>query len=88
VTADPKRDGSHLDILMRVPLRLTAELGRRQMTISEVLKLGAGSIVELDRPAQEPVDVYVADRLIARGEIVAVADNFGVRITELVARSA
>ncbi|MBV8117996.1 MAG: flagellar motor switch protein FliN [Candidatus Eremiobacteraeota bacterium] len=81
-------DGARqLEILMRVPLRLTAEVGRRQMSISEVLKLGNGSVVELDRPAGDPVDLFAGDRLIARGEIVAIGQNFGVRITELIGRS-
>jgi flagellar motor switch protein FliN/FliY len=88
VTLDAKRvgDPSTFDVLMHVPLHLTAELGRRQMAVSEVLKLGTGSIVELDHPASGPVDILVADQLIARGEIVAVDDNFGVRITELIGR--
>jgi flagellar motor switch protein FliN/FliY len=89
VTVDSKRagDAGQLDILMHVPLHLTAELGRRRMAVSEVLELGTGSIVELDRPASGPVDILIADKLIARGEIVAVAENFGVRITELIGRS-
>jgi flagellar motor switch protein FliN/FliY len=89
VSVDPKRigDPGPLTVLMNVPLHLTAELGRRQMLVSEVLGLGAGSIVELDRLAGDPVDVLIAGRLIARGEIVAVAENFGVRITELVGRT-
>ena len=57
------------------------------MSISEVLKLGNGSVVELDRPAGDPVDLFAGDRLIARGEIVAIGQNFGVRITELIGRS-
>ncbi len=88
MTADPKRSGETgtLDVLMHVPLHLTAELGRRRMAVSEVLQLGTGSIVELDRPAGAPVDILVGDKVIARGEIVAVDENFGVRITELIGR--
>jgi flagellar motor switch protein FliN/FliY len=56
------------------------------MSVAEVLKLGTGSIVELDRLAGGPVDLLVNDKLIARGEVVAVDDNFGVRITELIQR--
>ncbi len=58
------------------------------MRLSDVLELGRGSVVELDRSAGDPVDVLVNDRLVARGEIVAVEDRFGVRITEVVARKA
>ena len=71
---------------MHVPLQVTAELGTAKMSVSEVLKLGAGSIVELDRLAGGPVDLLVNNKLIARGEVVAVDENFGVRITELVQR--
>ena len=89
MTVDPKGNSEKgtLDVLMRVPLHLTAELGRRQMAVSEVLQLGTGSIVQLDRPAGEPIDILVGDKVIARGEIVAVDENFGVRITELTGRT-
>ena len=68
---------------MHVPLHLTVELGACKMSIAEVLKLGTGSIVELDRPVAHPVDLLVNERPIARGEIVAVDESFGLRITEL-----
>jgi len=79
--------GTGLELLMHVPLGVSVELGRRAMTLSEILKTGTGSIIELDRPAGAPVDIFVAGTAIARGEIVAVDDNFGVRVTELVAHS-
>jgi flagellar motor switch protein FliN/FliY len=75
-----------MDLLLNVSLGVTAELGRCTMRVSDVLKLGRGSIVELDRLAGAPIDVLVNDRLVARGEVVAVEDRFGVRITEVVAR--
>ena len=78
----------NLDLLMNVSLGVSAELGRCSMRVSDVLKLGKGSIVELDRAAGGPIDVLVNDRLVARGEVVAVDDRFGVRITEVVARRA
>ena len=71
---------------MNVPLAVTAELGRCTLRISDLLKLGAGSIVQLDRPAGAPVDVLVNNRLVAHGEVIAVDDRFGVRITDVVAR--
>ncbi len=79
-------DGGNLDLLMNVSLGVTAELGRCTMRVSDVLKLGRGSIVELDRLAGAPIDVLVNNRLVARGEVVAVGDRFGVRVTEVVAR--
>jgi flagellar motor switch protein FliN/FliY len=80
------RDLANLDVLMNVPLQVTAELGKCKMSVSEVLKLGTGSIIELERLAGGPVDLLVNNKLIARGEVVAVDENFGVRVTELVAR--
>ena len=79
-------DSRNLDLLMNVSLAVTAELGRCTMRVSDVLKIGKGSIVELDRLAGGPIDVLVNDRLVARGEVVAVDDRFGVRVTEVVAR--
>jgi flagellar motor switch protein FliN len=76
--------GKNLDLLMNVRLKVTAELGTCKMLVRDILKLGAGSIVELDRVAGGPVDLLVNDRLVARGEVVAIDENFGVRITELI----
>ena len=70
---------------MHVPLHLTVELGSCKMPVAEILKLGTGSIVELDRAANAPVELLVNNRPIARGEIVAVDESFGLRITELFA---
>ena len=72
-----------LDILLDVPLEISVELGRVRMTVREVVDLGTGSIVEVDKAAGEPVDVMVNGRLVARGEVVVIEDNFGVRITEI-----
>lgn len=88
MTLDPQKikDRGNLDVLLHVPLSITAELGTCKMSVAEVLKLGAGSIIELDRLAGGPVDLLCNDKLIARGEVVAVDENFGVRITELISR--
>jgi flagellar motor switch protein FliN/FliY len=72
-------------VLMQIPLQLTVELGSCKLSVAEILRLGTGSIVELDRSANQPVDLLVNDRPIARGEIVAIEENFGVRIIELLA---
>lgn len=72
-----------IDLLMHVPLQLTAQLGACRLSVAQVLELGNGSIVELDRAAADPVDLYLNDARIGCGEIVAVDDRFGVRIVEL-----
>ncbi|MGB8266591.1 MAG: flagellar motor switch protein FliN [Candidatus Velthaea sp.] len=74
----------NLDLLMNVTLTVTAELGTCKMLVEDILKLGTGSIVELDRLAGGPVDLLVNNKLVARGEVVAIDENFGVRITELI----
>jgi flagellar motor switch protein FliN len=76
--------GKNLDLLMDVMLQVVVELGRTRMPLRQVLDLQQGSVVELDRLAGDAVDIYVNERLIARGEVVVVDDKFGVRITELV----
>lgn len=76
--------GRNLDLLMDVMLQVVVELGRTRMPLRQVLELQQGSVVELDRLAGEAVDVYVNERMIARGEVVVVDDKFGVRITELI----
>ena len=75
----------NIGLLLHVPLRLTVELGSAKMSVAEILKLGTGSIVELDRAVSHPVDLLVNDRPIARGEIVAIDESFALRITELLA---
>lgn len=84
---EPKRFTEHenVGLLMHVPLHLTVVLGRCTMSIAEILKLGTGSVVELDRAVDHSVDLLANDRPIARGEIVAVEQSFGLRITELLA---
>lgn len=75
-----------LDRLMDVPLNVDVELGRTRLTIQELLALGPGSIIELDKVAGSPLDILVNDRLLARGEAVVVNDKFGVRITDIVSQ--
>jgi len=78
-------DGSRrLDMLLDVPLDVSVELGRTRMTIQDLLALGPGSVIELDKVAGEPLDILINDRLVARGEAVVVNDKFGVRITDIV----
>jgi len=72
-----------LDFVMDVPVELTVEIGRRTMKIAEVLRLATGSILELSKAAGDPLDIYVNNRPIARGEAVVIGDRYGVRITEV-----
>lgn len=73
-----------LDMLMDIPLDLTIELGRTVMSIRRILEMGPGSIVEMDRFAGEPVDLLVNDKVVAKGEVVVVDENFGIRVVSLV----
>ena len=75
---------NNIDLLMDVSMRVTVELGRTRMQLAQILELQHGSVVELERLAGDPVDVFVNDCMVARGEVVVVDDNFGVRITEMV----
>jgi flagellar motor switch protein FliN/FliY len=79
--ASPSIDS--LDFVMDVPVELTVEIGRRTMKIAEVLRLATGSILELSKAAGDPLDIYVNNRPIARGEAVVIGDRYGVRITEV-----
>jgi flagellar motor switch protein FliN/FliY len=80
---EPKRS-LDLDFILDIPLTLNVELGRNRMLISDLLQLGQGSVIELAKLAGEPMDVYVNQRLIARGEVVVVNEKFGVRLTDIV----
>jgi len=73
----------NLDLLMDVKLKLTVELGRAELTIKKVLELTRGSVIELDKVAGEPVELYANGKLIARGEVIVIEDNFGLRITNI-----
>ena len=76
-----------LELLLDVPLDITVELGRSRLSIQDLLALGPGSVIELDKIAGEPLDIPVNDRLLARGEAVVVNDKFGIRITDIVSPS-
>jgi flagellar motor switch protein FliN/FliY len=86
-TASGSSGSTNLDLLLGVTLQVTVELGRTKMNIDEILHLGPGSVVELDKLAGEPVDVLVNNKMIARGEVVVLDDRFGVRITDVLPQS-
>ena len=75
---------SNLDRILDIPLVLSAQLGSTRMLIKDLLQLGPGSIVELDKLAGEPLEVLVNDRLVARGEVVMVNEKFGIRLTDVI----
>ncbi len=79
----PGRGGDSLAFVMDVPVELTIELGRKQVKIGEILRLGPGSVLELDKANGEPLDVYVNNRLVARGEAVVLGERYGIRLIEV-----
>ncbi|AMQ22509.1 flagellar motor switch phosphatase FliY [Geobacillus sp. JS12] len=80
-------EARNLELLFDVPLQVTVELGRTKRSVQEILQLSTGSIIELDKLAGEPVDVFVNNKLIAKGEVVVIDENFGVRITDIISQS-
>jgi len=74
---------ANMDILMDVPVRITVELGSCMMPMKDVLQLNSGSVVQLDKVADAPVDLFVNQKRIARGEVVVVEEHFGIKITEI-----
>lgn len=83
VAEDIIRD-RNLGMILDIPLKVTVELGRAKMAVSELIKLGQGSVIELHKLAGEPMEVLVNDKLIARGEAVVVNEKFGVRLTDII----
>jgi len=83
---DASRPGNakDLDAVYDIPVQVSAVLGRTSMQVSQLLKLGRGAVVELDRKVGEAVDIYVNNRLVARGEVVVVEDRLGVTMTEII----
>jgi flagellar motor switch protein FliN/FliY len=78
------RGAADLEAVFDVPVKVSAVLGRSRMEVGELLKLGPGAVLELDRKVGEAIDIYVNDRLVARGEVVLVEDKLGVTMTEII----
>jgi len=74
----------NLNLLLDIPLTVTVELGRTQKMIKDILELSQGSIIELDKLAGEPVDILINNKFVAKGEVVVIDENFGVRVTDIV----
>ncbi len=79
-------DTKNLDVLLDIPLQVTVELGRTHRAVKDILEMGSGSIIELDKLAGEPVDILINNRLIAKGEVVVIDESFGVRVTDILSR--
>jgi flagellar motor switch protein FliN/FliY len=88
VTSEPEgstsRNAADLEAVFDVPVKVSAILGRARMEINDLLKLGPGTVLELDRKVGEAIDIYVNDRLVARGEVVLVEEKLGVTMTEII----
>ncbi len=84
ISANAKAKDRNLNLILDIPLRVTVELGRTKMPVSELLNLTQGSVIELMKLAGEPMEVLVNDKLIARGEAVVVNEKFGVRLTDII----
>ncbi len=87
VSKGPSAGNSRIDLVADIPVRVTVELGRTRKNISDILNMTPGSVIELDKMAGEPVDVLVNGKLIAKGEVVVIDENFGVRVTEILSSS-
>lgn len=85
---DAPESGGGLGRVRDIPLEVTVELGRTRLLIRDILDLAAGSIIELDKIAGEPVDLFANGLLVARGEVIVIDDNFGVRVTEIITAAA
>jgi flagellar motor switch protein FliN/FliY len=82
--AAPRRTATDLEAVFDVPVTVSAVLGKSAMEVSQLLKLGKGTVVELDRKVGEAIDIYVNDRLVARGEVVLVEERLGITMTEII----
>ena len=86
VTVDEsaQEENHGLDFILDIPLDVSVELGRVKMLVNDLLQLGQGSIIELNKPSGEPVEIYINNKLIARGEVVVVDEKFGIRVTDVI----
>ncbi len=81
---DTPRSGKDLELVYDIPVQVSAVLGKSTMEVSQLLRLGRGAVVELDRKVGEAIDIYVNNRLVARGEVVVVEDRLGITMTEII----
>lgn len=79
--------GYDYDLILDIPLQIRAELGQAKMLVNDLLQLGQGSIVELNKKVGDQLDIYISDKLVAKGEVVVVDEKFGIRLTDIVSPS-
>ena len=84
INIDAPRSAKELEAVYDVPVRVSAILGRAKMKVSDLMQLKRGMIIDLDRKVGEPIDIYVNNRLVARGEVVVVEDRLGITMTEII----
>ena len=84
-STEPQQNKQYdMDLILDIPLDVSVELGKVKIPVSELLQLGQGSIVELTKPVGEPLDIYVNNKLIAKGEVVIVDEKFGIRVADII----
>jgi len=83
---NPSAQPPNVDILLDIPVNLSVELGSCSLSMQEVLQLGVGSVVQLEKPSDAPVDLFVNRKLVARGEVVMVDERFGIKVTEIIGK--
>ena len=84
--SSPQESPRNLEVLYDIPVQLSVELGSCQLPMKDVLQLEIGSVVRLDKEAEAPVELYVNEKLVARGEVVVVDDHFGIKVTEIIGK--
>jgi flagellar motor switch protein FliN/FliY len=81
---EPRREAPRdIDFLLDIPVKVVVELGKTKVQLGDLLRLGRGSVLELEKPAEDPLDVHVNGKLIGRGEVVVVNNKFGIKLTEI-----
>ncbi len=83
-SGSPSQEQVSLETVYDIPVQISVVLGKTSMQVNQLLKLGRGAVIELDRKVGEPIDIYVNNRLVARGEVVVVEDRIGVTMTEII----
>jgi flagellar motor switch protein FliN len=81
---DPSARANNLNFILDIPLEVTVQLGRTNMLVNDLLKLGQGSVIELEKMAGETLEILANQRLVARGEVVVINEKFGIRVTEII----
>ncbi len=83
-TESGQKEGYDIDLILDIPLDVSVELGRVKMIVNDLLQLGQGSIVDLEKPAGEPLEIHVNGKLVAKGEVVVVDEKYGIRVIDVV----